>query len=51
MPVFTSAIDPAAGTFRRNCEANSVLVDALRLRIAKAALGGPEPSREGREFG
>jgi 3-methylcrotonyl-CoA carboxylase beta subunit len=45
MSVLLSAVDPASEAFRRNLDANRVLVDALRARTAEAALGGPQPAR------
>ncbi|GAA4560117.1 carboxyl transferase domain-containing protein [Planotetraspora kaengkrachanensis] len=41
-----STCDPGAEPYKRNAEANEGLVADLRDRLAAAALGGPERSRE-----
>ena len=46
MPVLKSAIDTQGPGFAANRELNLGLVDQLRARSAKAALGGPEDSRK-----
>jgi 3-methylcrotonyl-CoA carboxylase beta subunit len=46
MPKLSSAIDPKSETFLANAAANRALKDELRSRVAGAALGGPEASRE-----
>ncbi|WP_203884975.1 carboxyl transferase domain-containing protein [Planotetraspora kaengkrachanensis] len=45
-PVLESTCDPGAEPYKRNAEANEGLVADLRDRLAAAALGGPERSRE-----
>jgi 3-methylcrotonyl-CoA carboxylase beta subunit len=46
MPRLSSALDPKSEIFRRNAETNRALVARLRERVATAALGGPEASRQ-----
>lgn len=46
MPVLNTSLDPAAPTTRRRLEANAALRTELEERLARAALGGPEASRE-----
>jgi 3-methylcrotonyl-CoA carboxylase beta subunit len=46
MHVFTSELDHNALTFRANDTAQRALVADLRSRLAAAALGGPEASRQ-----
>jgi 3-methylcrotonyl-CoA carboxylase beta subunit len=46
MHVFTSELDHNAPTFRANDTAQRALVADLRSRLAAAALGGPEASRQ-----
>ena len=46
METLTSKVDPLSPVFRANEAAQSGLVDELRRRLATAALGGPEHSRQ-----
>ncbi len=46
METLTSKVDPLSASFRANEAAQSHLVVELRDRLAAAALGGPERSRE-----
>ncbi len=46
METLTSSVDPLSPEFRANREAQTGLVEDLRRRLATAALGGPERSRE-----
>ncbi|HYC75757.1 carboxyl transferase domain-containing protein, partial [Brevundimonas sp.] len=46
MPKLTSAIDPNSPAFKALDAHNRALRDELRARVAQAALGGPEKSRE-----
>jgi 3-methylcrotonyl-CoA carboxylase beta subunit len=46
MPRLATAVDPKSETFRRNDEVNRALVLELKDRVAAAALGGPEASRQ-----
>ncbi|NEX93662.1 carboxyl transferase domain-containing protein [Caulobacter sp. 17J65-9] len=46
MPKLTSSIDPKSETFKANRAHNEALVRELREKVAKAALGGPEASRQ-----
>jgi 3-methylcrotonyl-CoA carboxylase beta subunit len=46
MGVLSSLIDPSSETFRANAAHNRGLADELRARVAKAALGGSEASRQ-----
>ncbi|BDZ53463.1 hypothetical protein GCM10025870_05360 [Agromyces marinus] len=46
MHTITSAIDAASDAARANADAHAVLADELREKLATAALGGPEGSRE-----
>ncbi|MFC0556273.1 carboxyl transferase domain-containing protein [Planotetraspora thailandica] len=45
-PVLESTCDPGAEPYKRNAEANEALAADLRDRLAAAAKGGPERSRE-----
>ena len=45
-PVLGTAADPASDSFRRHDAAHRALVADLRTRLARAALGGPESSRQ-----
>ena len=45
-PVLSSAIDTASESFGANAAHNRALVDELRSRVAAAALGGSEASRQ-----
>jgi 3-methylcrotonyl-CoA carboxylase beta subunit len=46
METLASRIDPASGAFLANSEAQLSLTEDLRKRLADAALGGPEKSRQ-----
>ncbi|WP_298745497.1 carboxyl transferase domain-containing protein [uncultured Brevundimonas sp.] len=46
MPKLTSAVDPNSPAFRALDAHNRALRDELRERVAQAALGGPETSRQ-----
>ncbi|MGK9148604.1 methylcrotonoyl-CoA carboxylase [Plantibacter flavus] len=46
MAILTSTADPASARFREQAAAQRSLVDALERRLAEAALGGPEASRQ-----
>jgi 3-methylcrotonyl-CoA carboxylase beta subunit len=46
METLTSSVDPLSPEFRANREAQTGLVEDRRRRLATAALGGPERSRE-----
>ncbi|PNI07440.1 methylcrotonoyl-CoA carboxylase [Arthrobacter sp. AFG7.2] len=46
METLASRIDPASGAFLANREAQLSLTEDLRNRLADAALGGPEKSRQ-----
>ena len=46
METLASRVDPTSHAFMANDVAQRVLVDELRQRLATAALGGPEKSRE-----
>jgi 3-methylcrotonyl-CoA carboxylase beta subunit len=46
MSVLTSRLDENSETFRANSERNRALAAQLRARVAEAALGGTEKSRE-----
>jgi 3-methylcrotonyl-CoA carboxylase beta subunit len=46
METLASRIDPASSTFLANREAQLLLTEDLRKRLADAALGGPEKSRQ-----
>ncbi|QEO13325.1 methylcrotonoyl-CoA carboxylase [Agromyces intestinalis] len=46
MAILRSSIDPAAAESRANAEGHAALVAELRERLARAALGGPEASRQ-----
>ena len=45
-PILTSALSPDSETFRANVAHNIALRDALHIKVAEAALGGNEKSRE-----
>jgi 3-methylcrotonyl-CoA carboxylase beta subunit len=45
-PTLQSTINPASDTFRTNAAHNRALAAELRDTVAKAALGGPETSRQ-----
>jgi len=46
MPVLTTAVDHGSDAARQRREVNAALAAELRERLARAALGGPERSRE-----
>ncbi|MCE3289945.1 MAG: methylcrotonoyl-CoA carboxylase, partial [Caulobacter sp.] len=46
MPKLSTTIDKTGEAFARNAAVNKALVEELRERVAKAALGGPESSRQ-----
>ena len=46
MPKLNSAIDASGDAFARNAAHNRALAEELRVKVAEAALGGPESSRE-----
>jgi len=46
MPKLNSVIDPSGETFARNAAHNRGLVEELRQRVATAALGGSEATRQ-----
>ena len=46
MPKIVSKINPDSAEFRTNAAAMQTLVDDLREKVAKIALGGSERSRE-----
>jgi len=46
MTTLTSLVDPSSETFRTNTAYNRALAADLRARVARAALGGSEASRE-----
>ncbi|HMO42523.1 MAG TPA: carboxyl transferase domain-containing protein, partial [Phenylobacterium sp.] len=46
MSRLASNIDPRSEAFRANDQVNRALAEDLRARLAKAALGGPEASRQ-----
>ncbi len=46
MPKLTSAVDPSSAAFRALERHNRALAEELRERVARAALGGTEASRE-----
>jgi 3-methylcrotonyl-CoA carboxylase beta subunit len=46
MTVLTSSVDEGSETYRRYAAHNRGLADALRDKVAQAALGGPEKHRE-----
>ena len=45
-PVLRTAADPSGEAFQRYAKEHATLVDDLRAKLAKAARGGPEKSRE-----
>ena len=45
-PVLGTSVDPTSDAFSRNRSVNITLRDELRARVAAAALGGSEKSRE-----
>ncbi|GGI47939.1 3-methylcrotonyl-CoA carboxylase beta subunit [Agromyces flavus] len=46
MHILTSAVDAASDAARTNADAHAALADELRAKLARAALGGPEASRD-----
>ena len=46
MPKLNSVVDPSSETFVRNAAHNRALVEDLRDKVAQAALGGPEATRQ-----
>jgi 3-methylcrotonyl-CoA carboxylase beta subunit len=46
MPRLSSSIDPASDSFKANAAVNAALAEELRAKVAQAALGGPESSRQ-----
>ena len=46
MPKLSTTVDKSSEAFARNAAVNTALVEELRQRVAKAALGGPESSRQ-----
>jgi 3-methylcrotonyl-CoA carboxylase beta subunit len=46
MPKLVSAVDTASPAFAANAEANRALAAELRAKVAEAARGGPEASRQ-----
>ena len=46
MPKLNSVVDASGDAFIRNAAHNRALVEELRVKVAEAALGGPESSRE-----
>jgi len=46
MPVLTSLTDPQSEAFRTNAAHNRALVETLRTKVAQAALGGSQASRD-----
>jgi 3-methylcrotonyl-CoA carboxylase beta subunit len=46
MSRLNSTVDPNSEAFKKNAEANQALAAELREKVAKAALGGPEASRQ-----
>src|SRR5688500_1373513 len=46
MTILTSSVDEGSDTYRRYAAHNRGLADALREKVAQAALGGPEKHRE-----
>ncbi len=46
MPKLNSVVDASGDAFIRNAAHNRALVEELRAKVAEAALGGPESSRE-----
>jgi 3-methylcrotonyl-CoA carboxylase beta subunit len=46
MPKLVSAVDPRSPAFEAQARHNRALADELRARVAEAALGGPEASRD-----
>ncbi|MFE5673364.1 carboxyl transferase domain-containing protein [Agromyces sp. NPDC056523] len=46
MHILTSAVDASSDAARANVDAHAALADELRAKLARAALGGPEASRD-----
>src|SRR5688572_22851074 len=46
MTILTTGVDEGSDVYRRNAAHNRGLADALREKVAQAALGGPEKHRE-----
>ncbi|WP_395444208.1 carboxyl transferase domain-containing protein [Caulobacter sp. UC70_42] len=46
MPKLNSVVDASGDAFTRNAAHNRALAEELRAKVAEAALGGPESSRE-----
>ncbi|ATQ42627.1 carboxyl transferase domain-containing protein [Caulobacter mirabilis] len=46
MPRLSTTVDPKSEGFRKNLAVNEALAEELRQNVAKAALGGPESSRQ-----
>jgi len=46
MPKIVSKINPESAGFRANADAMQALIDDLREKVAKIALGGSERARE-----
>ena len=46
MPVLDTTVDPASERSRANRAAHSALIDDLRARLNRAALGGPQAARD-----
>lgn len=46
MHILTSTVDAASDSARANADAHAALADELRAKLARAALGGPEASRD-----
>ena len=45
-PILTTNLSPESETFRANAAHNRALAEELRARVATAALGGNEKSRD-----
>ena len=45
MPVLDSTVDPGSERSRANRAAHTALIDDLRTRLQRSALGGPESAR------
>jgi 3-methylcrotonyl-CoA carboxylase beta subunit len=46
MHILTSTVDATSDAARANADAQAALADELRAKLARAALGGPEASRD-----
>ena len=46
MSRLSSTVDPSSEAFKKNAEVNEALAAELRAKVAQAALGGPEASRQ-----